>query len=249
MIPIFVLLQEALERETTITSELIHNLECRSILYQIAAPTGKATSRAREVTKRRSPSTIHRLIARSSLVNKFQYLIIDESSMVTTELFYNLIKTFTHGYKIIMIGDINQLQPIGWGTLFEQLISSKKIPVYELSVNHRVDKTRLIEHENGLLINSIGIIESPARKSYKFVETDNFKVISGGVDSVNKIVQEYYDQGNSVADLTIITPYNENINQFNDACQKIFNSEAESIEDMNGDTWALGDKVMLDVEA
>jgi len=45
-------------------------------------------------------------------------LIVDEASMVTAELFYEFIQRFDFPFNITLVGDPNQLPPIGWGVPF-----------------------------------------------------------------------------------------------------------------------------------
>jgi len=110
----------------------------------ILAPTGKASVRIREVIKDvlerynriiNEPMTIHRFITKHSDFDRDYYifkpevkepidiLIIDEASMVGTELLYDLLQCVdeTNLKRIIFIGDNNQLPPIEAGKPFFDL--------------------------------------------------------------------------------------------------------------------------------
>jgi hypothetical protein len=136
--------------KTTIIGEIISNLEQADVTYMVGSFTGKAVSRLREVVRGRAPATLNRLISRAAGVPEFQVLIIDEASMVTTDLMYEFGAQFNWGFDIIFVGDINQLQPIGWGCLFEQVIQSQQIPVFKLKTNMRSDA----QGANGIIHNS-----------------------------------------------------------------------------------------------
>jgi len=100
--------------KTTIIKELIKNLEDQQKTYLLTSLTGKAVMRIREMTFKMS-STMHKLIKEGKKCH-YDVLIIDEASMVTTALFYDLIQLY-HFKQIVLIGDVNQLEPIGPGCL------------------------------------------------------------------------------------------------------------------------------------
>ena len=122
--------------KSSVIKEIVHNLEKNGIPYRVASFTGKAVARIREITEKKEPATLHMMIAtnKSNKEKKssFSCLILDESSMITTQLLYEFRKQFPHKFKIIFVGDNNQLQPIGWGSLFEALIKTNIVPVTTL---------------------------------------------------------------------------------------------------------------------
>ena len=113
----------------------------------LAAPTGRAAKRMNESTHLPA-STIHRLLGLNSYdqdsnhdpVTKElagQILIIDEMSMVDTELFRLLVDSVPNGMKVILVGDKDQLPSVGPGQVFSDLLSSKTIPKLGLTTIHR----------------------------------------------------------------------------------------------------------------
>lgn len=240
--------------KSKIIEEIVHNNDLRNIHTCMAAFTGKAVSRIREITGRRSPSTLHRLIFRSTLVPKFTHLIIDEASMVTTELFCQFLKAFKDYYKITLVGDVNQLQPIGWGTLFEELIRSRAIPVYRLTKNHRVEvisdkhsSEQDAHSENGILINSNNIIKTQVKGGtpFRFVPTKNFSICNNNIEYVADILTQLHNANVPAREITVITPYNRDVDQLNKMAQEIFNEGKPSVVDSRGVLWMVGDRVML----
>ena len=233
--------------KTTIIAEIIHNLERNEIPYMIVSFTGKAVARIREIIKRKSPSTMHRLISKALLAPKFSHLIIDEASMVTTELFYDFYKTFSkNSYKITLIGDPNQLEPIGAGTLLDQLLSSKRIPTFVLTQIHRTTNSA----ENGILLNSSKIIEYTQTDlehlpPFEFEFTGNFRHLDGSLDRVTELVSLLAKNGVSPLDITIVTPYNKDLPALNRICQQIFNGKNASTLCPAGLLWMLNDRVSL----
>ena len=236
----FVLGNGIITHNTTCIEQIVYNLRENDMTYQLCSFTGKAVARIREVTKTQA-QTIHRLINDKIKIG-FDCLIIDEASMVTTELFHKLISIYSNIKKIILIGDINQLPPVSWGNLFGQLISSKTVPTFYLKTNHRV--YTLSGQEDGIICNSNALITHNPMYPFEFVEKENnFVVLNGGDDVLRKAVTFYREKGINQNQMIVITPYNDNIRSLNIMIQEIYNDN-KKYEGKNR-KWIVGDKVML----
>lgn len=116
-----------------------HNPDSRILM---AAPTGRAAKRMEETTGHKA-STIHRLLEFNPMSKKFDkgfenpleadVIIVDESSMIDIELFGDFISAVSEGTRLIMVGDIDQLPPVGAGYVFRDLIDSGIVPVAKLN--------------------------------------------------------------------------------------------------------------------
>ncbi len=109
---------------------------------RICAPTGRAAKRIAENPSLQTfkPSTIHMLIATiesSAGISEIDALIVDESSMIDINLFKDLVKLVPDGSQLILIGDVDQLPPVGPGQPFLDLIRSKKVMVSRLTQQFR----------------------------------------------------------------------------------------------------------------
>jgi len=102
----------------------------------LAAPTGKAAKRMEE-SVRREASTIHRLLGfdghsfRHSENNPIttDILIVDEMSMVDVPLAHQLFQSVDlEKTAVVLVGDHNQLPPIGPGHVLRDLVQSKPVP-------------------------------------------------------------------------------------------------------------------------
>ncbi len=58
-----------------------------------------------------------------------QNIIIDEMSMVSADLIHKLRKNVSPGQRLVMIGDADQLPPVGPGEPLMQMIESELFPV------------------------------------------------------------------------------------------------------------------------
>ena len=112
---------------------------------QGVALSGKASLRLQEVTGVKC-STIHRYLAYQPAIgfgfNKHNQLfdnqvILDETTMVSGDIFYSLIQAIPTGSQLIILGDIKQLTPIGNCQVFSDVLSSGVIPSIELTKLHR----------------------------------------------------------------------------------------------------------------
>jgi len=102
----------------------------------LCAPTGKAAKRMEEATGREA-STIHRLLgfngktyARDS-ENPISadMLIVDEVSMVDVVLAWHLFQAIDlDRTAVVLVGDHNQLPPVGPGNILRDLIESRSLP-------------------------------------------------------------------------------------------------------------------------
>lgn len=250
--PVSIICGRAGSGKTTIIYQLVHNLEQRNIKYALAAFTGKAVSRIKAVITSTddlkitsAPSTLHMMIAKPQDYPEFEYLIIDESSMLSMQLFYQFITRFTHKYSIIFIGDVNQLPPIEWGDLFRQMLNSEKIPTFRLQTVHRL---KTDEAARGILTNANGIFEdNGSEEPYNFTSHDNFQILQGTLEDVKRQCLEL-SQGFPVItayNTTIITPYRKCLNELNTFCQSVWHGKNQGMADSKGNIWRVGDRVMM----
>lgn len=108
------------------------------------ALSGKASVRITEAT-RLPASTIHRALGYQNgqfMFNKENKLavdivLIDEATMINGTLFLSLLEAIPTGAKIIIMGDVQQLTPIGNCQVFADILDSNVLPVVKLTKPHR----------------------------------------------------------------------------------------------------------------
>ena len=108
----------------------------------LCAPTGRAARRleAAPDLKAVKPSTIHRMLSQRSgnKTQKVDALIIDEASMIDLDLMARVIDVLDEEKStLIMIGDADQLPPVGSGQLFCDLLKNPGIKSLRLTENFR----------------------------------------------------------------------------------------------------------------
>jgi exodeoxyribonuclease V alpha subunit len=131
--------------KTATVKALLDVFEQARYKVRLAAPTGRAAQRLREVTGHPA-QTLHRMLRadrpepRSILSRIFpvaDVVIVDEASMIDVFLMARLVKACTPSTKLILVGDVNQLPSIGPGQALFDLIESGTVPVVELCTNFR----------------------------------------------------------------------------------------------------------------
>lgn len=143
--------------KTTILRGILELLGQNQLSCLLAAPTGRAAKRLTEVTGE-DASTIHRLLeagidpatgkmffardAENPL--KCDAVIVDEMSMVDVSLLYSLLQAIPTGKRLILVGDPDQLPPVGPGFPFGDMLRSGSLPTVRLTEIFRQAQKSLI---------------------------------------------------------------------------------------------------------
>ena len=224
---------------------------------RICAPTGRAAKRIAEnqALKKFQPSTIHMLkamIDSSAKDIEFDTLIVDESSMIDINLFNDLVKMLPLGSQLILIGDVDQLPPVGAGQPFLDLIRSKKIVVSRLSKQFRQGSDSVIP-KVARAINKGELIEFSSDFSssgFSFLEVEKGQV----VEKIIEVVDFFTGNKNGSIDFDktqILSPmrrYSSGLINLNSIMQKKYNPNGEKVfSKMEGEKeiqFCAGDKVI-----
>ena len=143
--------------KTTILNGILELLGQMQLRCLLAAPTGRAAKRLTEVTGE-DASTIHRLLEASIDQNtgkmffvrdednplKCDAVIVDEMSMVDVELLHSLLQAVPQGKRLILVGDPDQLPPVGPGFPFSDMLRSGQLPMVRLTEIFRQAQESLI---------------------------------------------------------------------------------------------------------
>ena len=108
----------------------------------LAAPTGRAARRIADVTLRPA-YTIHRLLGFHYEDGCFEknpenpveadVIIVDEASMIDALLMRHLLAAIRPATRLVLVGDMFQLPPVGPGNVLSDLIDSDTVPVCRLN--------------------------------------------------------------------------------------------------------------------
>ncbi|WP_313069919.1 AAA family ATPase [Lacrimispora sp.] len=129
--------------KSSLVSGILESLKKYS--FAQTALAGKASARLQEVTGKEG-YTIHRLLGflppngfNFNEENPLEYdiIVLDEISLVGGEIFLSLIKAIPDGCKLIILGDMGQLESIGCMNLAHDIYNSDYITTIELTKIHR----------------------------------------------------------------------------------------------------------------
>lgn len=135
--------------KTRAVCEVVAAASAGEALIALCAPTGRAARRLEEVTGHRA-GTVHRLLeARPEPGSGFTFtrgpdhplphdlVVVDEASMLDAPLAAALVGAVPEGAHLLLVGDVDQLPPVGPGAPLRDLIASGTVPVTHLDVVHR----------------------------------------------------------------------------------------------------------------
>lgn len=170
--------------KTTVLKAVVSAVKESGLSVSLCAPTGRAAARMSESTK--SPaSTIHRLLGIRSIMGRepstlyntqnpllSDVIVVDESSMISLELFCSLLCAIKTGGRLILVGDPNQLPSVSPGRVLADLIESAVIPVYRLQTIHRQASG------SSIISNAYSILKSDAIHAEPLIEDKQFEIKS-----------------------------------------------------------------------
>ncbi len=147
--------------KTTIIRCILDVMQEKGYAVELAAPTGRAAKRMTEATGC-DARTIHRLLeyipGEGFQRNKENPLladmvIVDEMSMVDAPLMYALLQTLTKGTRLVLVGDRDQLPPVGCGNVFSDALASETLPCFRLTeIFRQAQRSNIVR--NAHLINN-----------------------------------------------------------------------------------------------
>ena len=144
--------------KTTIIKSIIEIYKQKKYKIVLCAPTGRAAKRMTETTGYEA-KTLHRLLELGSIDLEngnpsVEYevapidadiIIVDEMSMVDVFLMNYLLKAIYPGTKLVLVGDVDQLQSVGPGSVLKDLIESGQVRTVVLNkVFRQAAKSRII---------------------------------------------------------------------------------------------------------
>jgi exodeoxyribonuclease V alpha subunit len=200
--------------------EIVRALTKAGKRVQLTSKTGKAVARMSEmmdginvdVTYLCDPRTLDKLIRTTET---FDYLIIDEASMLNTETFSKFMSSrfSSELFPILFVGDNNQLEQIGVGNIFFELYLSNCVATTKLEQNFRI-------HGDGALMRNVMSIVS---NNPTIEEGDDFVLVPSldeeqSMDHVTELVIRLKDLGVKAENLHILSPYNDPLEVLNQIC-------------------------------
>ena len=182
--------------KTTILNGIMDLLGRMQLRCLPAAPTGRAAKRLTEVTGE-DASTIHRLLEAGidpetgkmvfckdeSNPLKADAIIIDEMSMVDVQLLHSLLRAVPENKRIILVGDPDQLPPVGPGYPFGDMLRSGALPTVRLTEIFR-------QAQESLIVMNAHRVNSGELPDLKKVDKDFFFMRRQSEDAVCQTIRD-----------------------------------------------------------
>lgn len=174
---------------------------------QLMAPTGKAAQRLDEISEKTGvpkAKTLHRALHINQGNTQGEdltedYIIVDESSMIDLHMMAMLLTHIKTGGKLLLVGDSNQLQPVGYGEAFGDMILSNKIAMTQIKQVFRQSGDSAIPvNAHKILNNDYDLIEDDPKHSFLIYEdsetfTDERKNLPPEQRTLEEVVSDWLD--------------------------------------------------------
>lgn len=217
--------------KTTLINALCELANVNNIKVVLLAPTGMAAKRMCDTTGRKA-ITIHSFMIHPK-IPKDAIVIIDESSMVSTNLFYKLLLKINARWRIVFVGDVCQLPSIEYGQILNDLIMSERFPVTRLTKTFRFGDD-IGNLARGVLVGDIPSIPDSVNNAVAFIECADDAAIT---NAVIDLVAQFNDS-------QVLTPVKDGLVgalQLNTLMAELLNSDAVRTNSLN---IGVGDRVI-----
>ncbi len=242
--------------KTSLVRALLTSLEPLELKIALAAPTGRAARRLLESTGHEA-STIHRLLEADANRGfsrnaerplELDLLILDEASMIDLLLMEAVLEALPDSAALLLVGDKDQLPPVGPGEVLGDLIASARLPVLALTEIFRQAA------ESGIVRGAHQVINGtmPAFKDNAAADCFGIRV-KDQADAQEKLVELVKQRMperfalEPVAEIQVLTPINRGpvgTQALNQALQAVLNPTPVVAFERAGVRFGVGDKVM-----
>lgn len=239
--------------KTTVLKKLIECLKAMHMSFILCAPTGKAAIRMQESTGEHC-STIHKALGINPSKPQGEevitdWLIVDESSMIDLSIARRVFSNIPSSCRVVLVGDPNQLPPVGRGSMFFDLINSGKVNVCRLKFLHRTGNDNDLNEISDAILHQKKV-DFYGRNNLTFTSYDK-KEDGSHNDAIFKDVIDKYlvlTKAYDIKDVCILTPTRRNdktrkedkslgCGKFNKVIREILKPNAES-------DYEVGDRII-----
>lgn len=224
--------------------------------FVLCAPTGRAAKRLSELTSEEA-FTIHRLLKlkpggppkyNSNHSLPFDFVIVDESSMLDLPLAYQLFQAINPSTHLLLVGDADQLPSVGPGNVLKDLIDSQIIPTISLNVIFRqAQKSQIIKNSHRIRQGSFPIFLKHPTDFYLFEAAETSSAANTILELVSvKIPQAFGITANQIQVLTPIYKGEAGVVNLNKILQAALNPLINPTNQLTigGKIWRPNDRVL-----
>lgn len=247
--------------KTTVVRAIIRVFDAMGLRIALAAPTGRAAKRMSQSAGEEA-KTVHRLLEMEyGAEDKLRFrknekdqleddvIIIDEASMLDLMLTDALLKAIKPGARLILIGDVNQLPPVGAGHVFDDIIKSDRFATVELThIFRQAQESLIVTNAHAVNHGEYMNLESKSGDFFFLPRQEDAQTAATIAELCKKRLPKSYEL--TVFDgIQVITPSRKGdagTEMLNSALQSVINPPArgKSEKKVRDFTLREGDKVM-----
>jgi exodeoxyribonuclease V alpha subunit len=245
--------------KTTIVKAIVHLSRLVHRRVALAAPTGRAAKRLGEATQYEA-MTIHRLLEYNPHEGGFvrnrdnplevDLLVVDEASMVDSQLFRAALAALPASAQLVLVGDIDQLPSVGAGAVLADVIDSEAATVIRLTeIFRQAAQSKIVVSAHAINQGQLPELESPGDTTdFYFIGRDEPEAARA---TIVELVAERIPQRfgfDPIAEIQVLAPMHRGelgTTALNRALQERLNPAGDTPELVRGErVYRRGDKVM-----
>lgn len=246
--------------KTTALMTMIELFSAYGLKTLLAAPTGRAAKRMSELCNQEA-KTIHRLLEpafdragrmvfqkNASAPLQGDVVIVDESSMLELSLAASLLEALPSHARLVLVGDADQLPPVGAGSFFADLLRVESLPQVRLTeIFRQAQGSDIVVNAHSFNRGEMPLLRKNDGDFFFSAARSAEQTLEAVVSLMARRIPEHF--GIPREDIQVICPSRqgpcgtENLNRL---LQEALNPPAEDKgEAANGDTvFRTGDRVM-----
>jgi exodeoxyribonuclease V alpha subunit len=228
----------------------------KGVRVMLVAPTGRAAIRMSEASGLRA-RTVHSAlgwIPGEGPTHDEQdplpcdLLIVDETSMANLELLVTLLRAVGPTAHVVLVGDADQLAPVGAGKPFAELVASDAVPTARLThIFRQAAGSMIVQGAHAIRRGTppdFGASEGMRRDLFMIERANPRAALDEIVSLVGRRLPEHYGI-DPVRDIQVFAPVYRGdlgIDALNEALREILNPDGRPVR---GGRLRLGDKLMM----
>lgn len=188
--------------------------------------------------------TVHKLLnlnefKKYNIINDidYDYVIIEEASMININLFKYILTHLSSNTHLILVGDYNQLPPVGSGQIFRDLCKSKNIKKATLTKIFRQAKDNSIINNSYAILKGKTFDDLKTDKNFYLIDTKDTNMATAGITIIDKFLQQ---RNLNIEDVTILASTKSLASSINFKIQEKYNINSN----VDGCVFKVDDKVM-----
>jgi exodeoxyribonuclease V alpha subunit len=228
----------------------------KGVRVMLVAPTGRAAIRMSEASGLRA-RTVHSALGwipgegpthDEEDPLPCDLLIVDETSMANLELLVTLLRAIGPTAHVVLVGDADQLAPVGAGKPFAELVASDAVPTARLThIFRQAAGSMIVQGAHAIRRGTppdFGASEGMRRDLFMIERSNPRAALDEIVSLVGRRLPEHYGI-DPVRDIQVFAPVYRGdlgIDALNEALREILNPDGRPVR---GGRLRLGDKLMM----